>query len=55
MILKQKISDELFTHDIKITTSIIVKLSKINTELNSKFTAEIKKFKTRDADYAFEV
>jgi hypothetical protein len=29
-------------------------LSKINTELNSKLTAEIEKFKARDAGYASE-
>ena len=36
MILKQKISDELSAHDIKINTSITAEITKIKNEINIK-------------------
>src|SRR5436190_19511518 len=45
MILKQKISDELSAHDIKINTSITVEITKIKNEINTKIGDELS---TRD-------
>ena len=47
-----KISNEVTTRLSEINASFTAELGKINTELNSKLTTEIKNFKARDAGYA---
>src|SRR5436309_15252576 len=49
-----KISNEVTTRLSEINASFTAELGKINTELNSKLTAEIENFKASDADYATE-
>ena len=41
MILKQKTSDKLFTHNIKINTSITAEITKIKNEINTKIGDEL--------------
>ena len=41
IILKQKISDELSAHDIKINTSITAEITKIKNEINTKIEDEL--------------
>ncbi|EXX56994.1 hypothetical protein GLOIN_2v1763199 [Rhizophagus irregularis DAOM 181602=DAOM 197198] len=52
MILKQKISDKLFTRDIKINTSITAEITKIKNEINTKIGNELS---TRDIKIANEL
>ncbi len=55
MILKQKISDELFTCNIKINIFITAKIIKIKNEINNNFIVKIEKIKIYISSFSLKM